>query len=61
MAMAFMQQASAKISELNHHPEWCNVYNKINVRLTTHDANNTVTDKDRKLADLMDGVFESLI
>ncbi|MBM3400566.1 MAG: pterin-4-alpha-carbinolamine dehydratase [Bacteroidetes bacterium] len=60
-AMAFMQRASGKISALNHHPEWGNVYNKITVRLTTHDAGNTVTDKDRKLAQILDGVFESMI
>jgi 4a-hydroxytetrahydrobiopterin dehydratase len=60
-AMAFMQLAATGISTLNHHPEWCNVYNKITVRLTTHDAGNTVTDKDRKLAELLDKVFESMI
>ncbi|MFN4913692.1 MAG: 4a-hydroxytetrahydrobiopterin dehydratase [Sphingomonadales bacterium] len=60
-AMAFMQSAATKISALNHHPEWSNVYNKITVRLTTHDAGNTVTEKDRKLAALLDKVFESMI
>lgn len=58
-AMAFMQLAATKISALNHHPEWCNVYNRVTVRLTTHDAGNTVTAKDRKLAALLDEVFES--
>ena len=59
-AMTFMQLAANKISALNHHPEWCNVYNKISVRLTTHDAGNTVTDKDRKLAQILDEVFTGL-
>lgn len=59
-AMAFMQHASAKISELNHHPEWSNVYNKVSVRLTTHDAGNVITRKDRELASLLDSVFDAL-
>ena len=56
-AMAFMQLAASGISTLNHHPEWCNIYNKVTVHLTTHDAENTVTDKDRKLAELLDSAF----
>jgi 4a-hydroxytetrahydrobiopterin dehydratase len=56
-AMAFMQNAATQISILNHHPEWCNVYNKVTVRLTTHDAGNTVTQKDHELAELLDSVF----
>jgi len=59
-AMAFMQSAATKISALNHHPEWSNVYNKITVRLTTHNAGNTVTEKDRKLAALLDIAFADL-
>jgi 4a-hydroxytetrahydrobiopterin dehydratase len=56
-AMAFMQKAATQISILNHHPEWCNVYNKVTVRLTTHDAGNIVTLKDHELAKLLDNVF----
>ena len=33
-----------------HHPEWTNVWNRVTIRLSTHDAGNVVTDKDRKLA-----------
>ncbi|TVR46426.1 MAG: pterin-4-alpha-carbinolamine dehydratase [Planctomycetota bacterium] len=53
-AMAFMQAAIEGIEELNHHPEWSNVYNQVKVQLTTHDAGNVVTDKDIKLAQLLD-------
>lgn len=35
---------------LNHHPEWTNIYNKLSIKLTTHDAGNTVTEKDIELA-----------
>ena len=60
MAMVFMQQASVRISELNHHPEWSNVYNRIRVRLTTHDAGNIVTEKDRELAKILDVTFKEV-
>ena len=53
-AMAWMVKAGYAIEKLNHHPEWTIVYNKVAVKLTTHDAGNTVTDKDRELARLLD-------
>ena len=53
-AMAWMVRASYAIEKLNHHPEWTNVYNKVTVKLTTHDAGNTVTEKDRELAKILD-------
>lgn len=49
-AFAFMQQVAELAEKLNHHPEWRNVYNRVEIRLTTHDAGNTITDKDRQLA-----------
>ncbi|MDL5048482.1 4a-hydroxytetrahydrobiopterin dehydratase [Oscillatoria amoena NRMC-F 0135] len=55
-AMAWMIKASFAIEKLNHHPEWTNVYNKVHVVLTTHDAGNTITDKDRELAIVLDGI-----
>ena len=55
-AMLFMQSAAPHISQLNHHPEWQNVYNRVSVRLTTHDAGNTVTEKDRELAKILEDV-----
>lgn len=53
-AFAFMEKV-AKIAEREaHHPKWCNEYNKLEIWLSTHDAGNIVTDKDRNLAKLID-------
>jgi 4a-hydroxytetrahydrobiopterin dehydratase len=60
MAIEFIRQAAIRITELNHHPEWSNVYNRVHVKLTTHDAGNVVTQKDRELAELLDEVFVGL-
>lgn len=48
-AWAFMGKIAAKAEEMNHHPEWTNVYNKVLIRLGTHDAGG-ITSKDFKLA-----------
>lgn len=53
-AIHWMVKASVIIEKLNHHPTWTNEYNKVHVRLTTHDAGNTITQKDRELADALD-------
>jgi 4a-hydroxytetrahydrobiopterin dehydratase len=41
---------------MDHHPEWTNTYNKVSFRLSTHDAGDKVTEKDRKLAKAIDEV-----
>jgi 4a-hydroxytetrahydrobiopterin dehydratase len=58
-AMQFMQNATPFISESDHHPTWSNTYNRVEVRLTTHDAGNMITDKDRKLAEHLDKLYQS--
>ena len=58
-ATRWMFDVSEAIEELNHHPEWSNVYNKVTVNLCTHDAGNTVTDKDYALAKLLDSAYQS--
>lgn len=58
-AMSFMQQSALKIAEIDHHPTWTNTYNRIHVTLTTHDAGNQVTDKDRALAQLLDNLYQN--
>lgn len=52
-AFGFMTQAALKAEQMDHHPEWFNVYNKVDVVLATHDANG-VTAKDVELAQFMD-------
>ena len=56
-AMQFMQDATPFISEADHHPTWSNTYNRVHVKLTTHDAGNQVTDKDREIAKILDKVY----
>ena len=56
-AFAFMTEVAFAAEAANHHPEWRNVYNRVSVRLMTHDAGNTVTEKDRKLAQRIDEIF----
>ena len=54
-AMNFMMKAGDIAEELNHHPDWSNVYNRVNVHLSTHDAGG-VTDKDFELAKRMNSI-----
>ena len=60
-AIAFMSSAAPLIEAMNHHPEWTNVYNRVTVRLTTHDAGHTVTDLDRQLAQVLDRHYEAVV
>jgi len=60
-AVAFMSSAAPLIEAMNHHPEWTNVYNRVTVRLTTHDAGHTVTDLDRQLALALDRHYEAVV
>ena len=53
-AFGFMARVALKAEQMNHHPEWCNVYNKVDVTLATHDAGG-VTQLDIDLAAFMDG------
>ena len=53
-AFAFMMQVAFIAEKMNHHPTWKNVYNRVEISLNTHDAGNTVTEKDRKLAQAID-------
>lgn len=53
-AWAFMESLVPFINETDHHPEWENVYNRVQVTLTTHDVGNKVSDKDVALASKME-------
>ncbi len=54
-AFGFMARASMEIEKMNHHPEWLNVYNRISVDLTTHDAGG-ITKNDFELAGILDSL-----
>ncbi|HTL67605.1 MAG TPA: 4a-hydroxytetrahydrobiopterin dehydratase [Lacunisphaera sp.] len=49
-AMSFMVRVGFEAEAMNHHPEWTNVYNRVAIRLNTHDAGGKVTAKDVDLA-----------
>ena len=55
-AFAFMTRVALVAEKMDHHPRWTNVWNTVEVWLNTHDAGNTVNDKDRKLAKLIDAL-----
>ncbi len=58
-ALGFIVKVGVVSEKMNHHPELFNVYNKVNIRLTTHDASG-VTDKDIKLASEIDVLLKDL-
>jgi 4a-hydroxytetrahydrobiopterin dehydratase len=49
-AMGFILRVAFEAESLNHHPDWSNVYNRVVIRLNTHDAGNKVTSQDVELA-----------
>lgn len=57
-AFAFMTKVALIAEKMNHHPNWSNVWNKVEICLCTHDAGNIVTEKDRKLAKAIDEIYE---
>jgi 4a-hydroxytetrahydrobiopterin dehydratase len=56
-AFAFMTEVAFHAEKQNHHPNWSNVWNTVEIQLTTHDAGNTITEKDRKLAETIDKIY----
>lgn len=55
-AFGFMAQVALIAEKMDHHPRWTNVWNTVEIWLTTHDAGNVVTEKDRKLASQIDAL-----
>ncbi|RFS24026.1 4a-hydroxytetrahydrobiopterin dehydratase [Chitinophaga silvatica] len=53
-AFAFMTKVALLAEKLDHHPDWRNVYNKVEISLSTHDAGNVITNKDREMAKAID-------
>ena len=56
-AFAFMTRVAIEAEKMNHHPDWSNSWNKVMISLSSHDAGNTVTEKDHKLAKKIDLIF----
>ena len=53
-AFSFMTRVARAAEKMDHHPTWKNTYNRVEIWLCTHDAGDTVTEKDRKLAAIID-------
>lgn len=56
-AFAFMTKVAIHAEKLNHHPNWSNVWNTVDISLSTHDAGNIVTAKDYELAEVIERVY----
>ena len=56
-AMSAIMRIAFECEKLNHHPEWSNIYNMLEIKLTTHDAEG-VTELDFKLAEAMEKIVE---
>jgi len=57
-AFAFMTRVAFEAEKMNHHPEWKNVWNTVEIWLSTHDAGDVVTEKDEQLAKAIDGLLQ---
>lgn len=57
-AFAFMTEVAFHAEKQNHHPNWSNVWNTVTIQLSTHDAGNIVTEKDRRLAAAIDTIYQ---
>ncbi|MFN9449789.1 MAG: 4a-hydroxytetrahydrobiopterin dehydratase [Rubrivivax sp.] len=56
-AFGFMARIALAAEKMDHHPEWFNVYNRVDIRLSTHDAGG-LTERDFRLADTIDKAFD---
>jgi 4a-hydroxytetrahydrobiopterin dehydratase len=56
-AFTFMTKVAFAAEKMNHHPNWSNAYNKVEISLFTHDSKNTITPKDRNLAKEIDTIY----
>jgi 4a-hydroxytetrahydrobiopterin dehydratase len=59
-AFAFMTRVAIEAEKMDHHPLWTNVYNTVEIWLSTHDAGDIVTEKDHKLAKKIDALITPL-
>lgn len=56
-AFAFMTRVAIEAEKMNHHPVWTNVWNTVEISLSTHDAGDIVTEKDHQLAKKIDALI----
>ena len=56
-AFAFMTEVAIAAEKMNHHPDWHNVYNTVEFKLSTHDAGDVVTEKDKTLSERISAIF----
>jgi len=56
-AFGFMTQVALLAEKADHHPTWSNTWNSVEIWLSTHDAGNVVTEKDRLLANQINGLL----
>ena len=56
-AFSFMTAVAFEAEKQQHHPLWTNVWNKVDIWLSTHDAGNVITEKDRTLAQVIDIIY----
>lgn len=57
-AFAFMTRVAIEAEKMNHHPEWKNVWNTVEIWLSTHDAGDIVTTKDKELSQRIDKLLQ---
>ncbi len=57
-AFAFMTRVAIEAEKMNHHPLWTNVYNRVEIWLSTHDAGDIVTEKDHALSKRIDAIVK---
>ena len=57
-AFTFMTRVALIAEKMSHHPTWINVNNYVRIELSTHDENDTITEKDRRLALLIDEILQ---
>jgi 4a-hydroxytetrahydrobiopterin dehydratase len=56
-AFAFMTRVAIEAEKMDHHPFWTNVWNRVEIKLSTHDAGDIVTEKDEELAKRIDAIL----
>ena len=59
ISFSFMTMVALKAEQIDHHPEWSNVYNKVTITLTTHDLDG-LSDKDTELGKFIDDCFDQI-